>query len=119
MGDEEPIGDFVAAVQAEDPEVAALVDSPERQLAFRTFAYIRVGLLLGQMLADEDVKPEASRTWVDDFLATEKHRDALTEEVRAVARQVAADPKAAQDQLGPDPETRERFRQFARRSLGD
>ena len=119
MSDEEPIGDFVAAVQAADPEVSALVDSPERQLAFRTFAYIRVGLLLGQMLADEDVRPEASRTWVDEFLSNEKHRDALTEEVRAVARQVAADPKAAQEQLGPDPEARERFRRFAGGSLGE
>ena len=35
---DELIGDVVARIQGEDPELAALVASPRRQLAFRTFA---------------------------------------------------------------------------------
>ena len=116
---DEAIEGFVAQVQAEDAEVSGLVGSPERQLAFRTFAYIRVGLVLGQILAEHDVTPESSRTWVEELLRDPKHRQVASDEVRAVAREVAADPQAADERLGPDPEARERFRQFARRSLGD
>lgn len=112
---DEPIGEFVTHLQEEDAELAALVASPRRQLAFRTFAYIRVGVLLGSLLVDHDVEPEASRTWVDQLLAEPKHREAAVEEVRRVAREVAADPKLADEQrVGPDDEARERFRRFAR-----
>jgi len=38
--------------------------------------------------------------------------------VRAVAEEIAADPKYAEDEpLGPDDETRARFREFARKRL--
>src|SRR5207302_1665374 len=47
---DEPIGGIVREIQEEHPEIAALVDSPRRLLAFRTFAYIRVGILLGRLL---------------------------------------------------------------------
>ena len=47
---DEPVGDIVARIQAEDPEIDRLVGSPHRVLAFRTFAYIRVGILLGRLL---------------------------------------------------------------------
>ena len=59
---DEPIGELVARLQAEDPQIAALVDSPRRQLAFRTFAYVRAGILLGSLLVDHDVTNEGSRT---------------------------------------------------------
>jgi hypothetical protein len=112
---DEPIGEFVAELQREDEELAALVASPRRQLAFRTFAYIRVGVLLGSLLVDHDVRPGGSRTWVDELLADPKHRAAVIEEVKAVAREVAADPKLAEEEpVGPDDEARERFRRFAR-----
>lgn len=112
---DEPIGALVAQLQEEDEELAVLVASPRRQLAFRTFAYIRVGVLLGSLLVDHDVKPEGSRTWVDELLAEPAHRAAVVEEVKAVAREVAADPKLAEeDAVGPDDEARERFRRFAR-----
>jgi hypothetical protein len=112
---DEPIGALVARLQEEDEELAALVASPRRQLAFRTFAYIRVGVLLGSLLVDHDVKPEGSRTWVDQLLAEPIHRAAVVEEVKAVAREVAADPKLAEEEaVGPDDEARERFRRFAR-----
>ena len=44
---DEPIGSIVAQIQADDPEIERLVGSPRRVLAFRTFAYIRVGVKLG------------------------------------------------------------------------
>jgi hypothetical protein len=112
---DEPIGAFVTKLQEEDPELAALVASPRRQLAFRTFAYIRVGVLLGSLLVDTEVESEGGRTWVEQLLADPKHRDAAVEEVRRVAREVAADPKLAEEEpVGPDDAARERFRKFAR-----
>jgi hypothetical protein len=114
---DEPIGELVAKIQADDPEIEALVASPRRQLSFLTFAYIRVGLVLGQLLIDTDVEPEGSRTWVEELLDDPKTYEALVEEVRAVAREVAADPKLAEEEPGPGVEARERFRNFARRSL--
>lgn len=112
---EEPIGEFVASLQEEDEELAAMVTSPRRQLAFRTFAYIRVGVLLGSLLVDHDVQPQGSRTWVEELLADPKHRQAAADEVKRVAQEVAADPKLAEEEpVGPDDNARERFRRFAR-----
>ena len=112
---DEPIGAFVAKLQDEDAELAALVASPRRQLAFRTFAYIRVGVLLGSLLIENDVQPEGSRNWVEQLLAEPTHREAAIDEVRRVAREVAADPKLAEEEpVGPDDEARARFRRFAR-----
>jgi hypothetical protein len=112
---DEPIGAFVAKLQEEDEELAALVAAPRRQLAFRTFAYIRVGVLLGSLLVDNDVQPKAPGTWVDQLLADPEHRQTAVDEVRRVAREVAADPKLAEEEpVGPDDEARDRFRRFAR-----
>jgi hypothetical protein len=117
---DEPIGSIVERIQRDDPELAALVESPRRVLAFRTFAYIRVGLVLGQLLFEEDLPPyDGSETWVDLLLRNPKHASALEREVRAVANEIAADPTYADEEpLGPDDETRARFREFARRQLG-
>jgi hypothetical protein len=112
---DEPIGAFVNQLQEEDDELAALVASPRRQLAFRTFAYIRVGVLLGSLFVEHDVASDESQTWVDRLLADPKHRATAVEEVRAVASEVAADPKLAEEEpVGPDDEARERFRRFAK-----
>ena len=111
---DEPIGEFVSKLQQEDEELAALVASPRRQLAFRTFAYIRVGVLLGALLVDHDVQADGSRTWVEQLLADPEHRAAAVEEVKRVAREVAADPKLGEEEsVGPDDDARERFRRFA------
>jgi hypothetical protein len=111
---DEPIGEFVSKLQQEDGELAALVASPRRQLAFRTFAYIRVGVLLGALLVDHDVQAEGSRTWVEQLLADPEHRAAAVEEVKRVAREVASDPKLGEEEsVGPDDDARERFRRFA------
>jgi hypothetical protein len=113
---DEPLGEFVTKLQDEDPELAALVASPRRQLAFRTFAYIRAGLLLGELLVEHELEPGDRRTWVEQLLADPVHHAAVAEEVRAVAREVAADPKlAGEEAVGPDQAARERFREFARR----
>jgi hypothetical protein len=109
---DEPIGSIVARIQEDDPEIDRLVSTPERLLAFRTFAYIRVGLVLGQLLLDSDLAPyDGSDTWIDALLRER--------EVRAVAEEIAADPAygAGDEELGPDEQVRERFREFARRRL--
>ena len=118
---DEPIGGIVERIQREHPDIAALVESPRRVLAFRTFAYIRVGLVLGQLLFDEDLPPyDGSDTWIDLLLKNPEHRAALEREVRTVAEELAADPKYADDEpLGPDDDTRARFLEFARKQLGD
>ena len=112
---DEPIGELVAQIQEADPELAALADSPRRQLAFRTFAYVRVGVLLGTLLMDHDVDTSSASTWVEQVLADPKNRSAVEDEVRSVAREVASDPKLAEEEpVGPDAAARERFRKFAR-----
>ena len=93
---DEPIGSIVEQLQAEDPEIDKLVDSPRKLLAFRTFAYIRCGLLLGQLLFDHDVPAyDGSVSWVEALLRDPAHHAALTREVRAVAEQIVADPQYA------------------------
>ena len=64
-----PIGAIVDRVQKEHPEIGELIDSPNRLLAFRTFAYIRVGVLLGKLLVERDIAPyDGSETWVEQLL---------------------------------------------------
>jgi hypothetical protein len=117
---DEPIGSIVRQIEDSDPEIARLVQSPRRLLAFRTFAYIRVGLVLGQLLFDNDVPAyDGSDSWIDTLLKNPEHHAALAREVRAVAEELAADPKYADDgPLGPDDAARDRFRAFARDRLG-
>jgi hypothetical protein len=117
---DEPIGTIVEQIQSENPDVTRLVDTPRRLLAFRTFAYIRVGIVLGQLLFDHDVPPyDGSETWVDALLRDPAHHGELALEVRAVAEEIAADPAYGDEEpLGPDEEARERFRRFARERLG-
>jgi hypothetical protein len=118
---DEPIGGIVARIQEGHPEIDRLISTPERLLAFRTFAYIRVGLLLGQLLLDEDVEPyDGSETWIETLLRNPAHRAEVEREVGAVAEEIAADPAYAADaEVGPDEQVRERFREFARRRLED
>jgi hypothetical protein len=116
---DEPIGTIVGQIQAENPDIAQLIETPRRLLAFRTFAYIRVGIVLGQLLFDHDVPPyDGSETWVEALLRDPAHHAELAMEVRAVAQQIAADPAYGDEEpLGPDDDARERFRRFAREQL--
>jgi hypothetical protein len=117
---DEPIGSIVAQIQADDPEIGRLVGSPHRILAFRTFAYIRVGVKLGELLVENDVPPyDGSDTWIELLLRDPANRGAIAAEVRAVAEEVAAAARYRDEgDLGPDDGARERFREFARK-LGD
>jgi hypothetical protein len=114
---DEPIGTIVAQIQAEQAEIGELVDSPQRLLAFKTFAYIRVGLVLGELLVENDIEPyNGSETWIEQLLSNPEYRARVVEEVQTVAEEVARDipPDAP---VGPDEAARERFRDFARRRL--
>ena len=117
---DEPIGSIVAQVQADHPEIDRLISSPHKILAFRTFAYIRVGLLLGQLLVEHDLPAyDGTETWIEALLRDPKHAVAVVAEVRTVADEVAADPRYADDEpMGPDAEARDRFREFAKKQLG-
>ena len=117
---DEPIGSIVDRVLREDPALAARVETPHRILAFKTFAYIRTGILLGQLLFDHDVPDwDGSESWVDALLREPAHRAAIEREVRAVAEEIAADPQYADDgPLAPDEGARDRFRAFAREHIG-
>src|SRR5918912_3485124 len=89
---DEPIGSIVAQIQAEHPEIAKLVDSPHRLLSFRTFAYIRVGIVLGELLVESDIEPyDGSQTWIDKLLQQPACHERVVQEVRAVAEEIAAD----------------------------
>jgi hypothetical protein len=116
---DEPIGSIVARIQEEHPDIDRLVATPQRLLAFRTFAYIRVGLVLGQLLLDSDLDPyDGSDTWIDALLREPDHRAEVEREVRAVAEEIASDPAYDEEEpVGPDEHVRERFREFARRRL--
>jgi hypothetical protein len=116
---DEPIGSIVAEIQRDDPQVATVGGSMHRILAFRTFAYLRVGILLGQLLMERELDPyDGSETWVEQLMRNPEIRRRITEEVRAVAQEVAEDPRYLDDEpLGPDDEARTRFREFARKQL--
>jgi hypothetical protein len=114
---DEPIGSIVDQVQQEHPDIAELVTAPRRLLAFRTFAYIRVGILLGRLLVEHDVELDKDATWAEQLANAPEHREKVVAEVRVVAEEVAADPAYASDPLGPSDEERARFEQFAKRRL--
>jgi hypothetical protein len=116
---DEPIGSIVAELQADDPAIAELVDTPRKLLAFRTFAYLRVGVLLGRLLVERDVTGhDDAETWVEALLRDPRNREAVAAEVRAVAEEVARSVEDDPVTVGPDDDARERFREFAHKQLG-
>jgi hypothetical protein len=118
---DEPIGAIVAQIQREHPEISKAVDTPHRLLAFKTFAYIRVGIVLGELLVESDIEPyNGSETWVEELLRNPAHKARVVAEVRAVAEEIGRDPRYAADApLGPDEGARERFREFVKRQRDD
>ena len=115
---DEPIGDIVAQLEGENEDIRRLIDSPQKLLAFRTFAYIRVGILLGQLFVERDDAPPAEGTenWVEDLVREPEVRAELLQELRAVAEEVAAESEP-EEPAAPDEEARERFRAAAKRAL--
>jgi hypothetical protein len=115
---DEPIGVIVSEIEAEEPVLRALAGMPEKLLAFRTFANIRVGILLGRLLMENEVEAyDGSETWVQGLLRNPQHRAAIAAEVLAVANELSA--AEIDETVGPDESARERFRAFARRELAD
>ena len=111
-----PIETIIHELEAEDQELRALVDSPEKLLAFRTFANIRVGIVLGRLLMEDEVEAyDGSETWVQGLLRNPEHRREIAAEVHAVAAELAGSD--VDETLGPDEAARNRFRDFARREL--
>lgn len=116
---DEPIGSIVQEIQDAHPDIDELIVGAHRALAFRTFAYIRVGMLLGELLVDADVPAGSDESWVETVLRDPANHDAVVREVRAVAEEIAGDTRYAEEEpVGPDEGARERFREFARRQLG-
>ena len=115
---DEPIGSIVGDIHREHPEIEALVNSPRKLLAFRTFAYIRVGILLGRLLVENEVEPDSSITWAEQLLQDPEHREEVVSEVRAVAQEIADDPAYVNDPpLGPREDERACFIEFAKKRL--
>ena len=116
---DEPIGDIVAGIEADHPELGGVLDSPQKLLAFRTFAYIRVGLVLGRALMErEDGEGQGAETWAEALAREPGVREELEREVLQVADEVAAEFEG-DEPLGPDEDARSRFRAFAKRTLED
>jgi hypothetical protein len=109
---DEPIGSIVAEFES-DPEIARLVAGPRRTLAFKTFAYVKVGLLLGELLVETDVAPEGE-SWVAQLLREPETHARVQALLREIAHEVAAED-SYDDDLVPDDGARERFRDFARK----
>jgi hypothetical protein len=116
-----PIGAIIDRVQEGEPTIATLIDSPRRLLAFRTFAYIRVGMLLGSLLVERDFEPregKGAENWAEQLIADPACYDEVVREVLAVAEETAAEPGyAGETAVGPDAEERARFLEFAKRHL--
>src|SRR3954452_17788432 len=100
---DEPIGTIVREIQRDDADIARLVGTPHRLLAFRTFAYIRVGILLGRLLVEHDMEPQKGATWAEQLARSPEYHADVVAEIRAVAEEVAADPEYAEP-VGPSDE---------------
>ncbi len=115
---DEPIGDIVARLESENEDIRRLIDSPQKLLAFRTFGYIRVGIVLGRLFVERDDAPgNGTETWVEQLAREPEVRAELLQELRAVAEEVAAESEH-EVAAAPDKGTRERFRAAAKRALG-
>jgi hypothetical protein len=114
---DEPIGEIVAQLESENEDIRRLIDSPQKLLAFRTFGYIRVGIVLGRLLVERDDGPgDGTETWVEQLAREPEVRAELLVELRAVAEEVAAESEQ-EDPAAPDEGVRERFRVAAKRAL--
>ena len=115
---DEPIGPIVEQLQAEHPEIGELVTGPQAILAFRTFAHIRVGLVLGQLLVESDVPDyDGTETWIDALLRDPGTRRPWSASCARWPRRCRG-RHPVEEPPGPDEAARERFREFARRQLG-
>ena len=78
---DEPIGSIVARIQEQDEEITRLVGTRRRILPFRTFAYIRVGVLLGRLLVEHDLPEyDGTETWIEALLRDPAHHARVRQE---------------------------------------
>jgi hypothetical protein len=116
---DEPIGELIAGIENAHPEIGERLESPDKQLAFRTFAYIRAGVVLGRLLVERDeAEVMGGANWVEVLARDPQVAEELEREVLQVADEVAAE-LAGEQAVGPDEAARRRFRAFARRTLDD
>ncbi len=112
-----PIGEIVVQLERENEDLSELLDSPQKLLAFRTFASIRAGIVLGRLLVErDDATGEGDETWVAQLAREPEVRAELLEELRAVAEELAAESED-DEPAAPDEEARKRFRAVAKRAL--
>ena len=117
---DEPIGSIVEQLQAEHPEIDELVAGrrrPSRSGRSPTSASVCCSASCSSSTTCP--RTTARRPGSRRCCASPRHKEAVVRELRAVAEEVAADPRyAGEDPIGPDVEARERFREFARKQLG-
>jgi hypothetical protein len=111
---DEPIGTVLDELQAQDPEIARLVAGPRRTLAFKTFSYVKVGLLLGELLVDSDAVTDSDGSWVEKLLREPATKARVGALMRDIAEEIAADSSYDDDESVPGDDVRERFRAFAK-----
>jgi hypothetical protein len=112
---DEPIGSIVEELESRDPEIATLVRGPRRTLAFKTFAYVKVGLLLGELLVDTDVESVGELSWAQQLLSDPATQERCAKLLRSIAEEISADTSYDDDEVVPDEGVRERFRDFAKK----
>jgi hypothetical protein len=113
---DDSLNEVINEIQYGDPVLAELADSPRHQLAFRTFAWLKAGVLLGELLVERDLEASAvtGSSWMSELLDDPEVRARLEAEVQAVGYQVAAEPALVHARpVRPDPATRERFLKMA------
>lgn len=113
---EEALDEVIERIQDGDPVLSELRNSPRHQLAFRTFACLRAGILLGQWLSERDVDGD---DWVAQLLEEPELYERLCAEVESVGYQIACDPSLVHERPHqPDPAMRRRFLRMAEALLG-
>lgn len=104
---EDVIDAVIEEIQDGDLVLIELRNSPRHQLAFRTFACLKAGILLGQQLVERDVEGD---DWVAQLLEEPAVYDRLRAEVESVGYQIACDPSLVHERpRQPDAAMRRRF----------
>ena len=111
---DEPIGSIVAQIGADDPRSSVWSARRRRITPSAPSPPHPSRRELGELLVDNDVPPYDSDSWIELLYAL-RRTARRSREVRAVADEIAADPRYGEDeQLGPDQAARDRFHDFAR-----
>jgi hypothetical protein len=114
---DDSLNEVINEIQYSDPVLAELAEEPLHQLAFRTFAWLRAGVLLGEQLMESEVPEEG---WMGKLLEDPDVRARLEAEIEDVGYQIAADPDLVHARpVLPDPEVKARFLKTVEAVLAD